>query len=98
MLKFTKNDHALVLNLATHSTSIETDIKCLDTYDRTGVNSMLEYKLSLSKIWIYSMGYSFDGLVLNVESCEGFAAVATKTAIYVISLKEANGSSARFAI
>lgn len=47
-------------------------------------------------MWIYDIGYAFDGLVVNVESCEGFAAVATKNSVYVVFLKEINGNSVRF--
>ena len=44
------------------------------------------------------MGYSFDSLIVKVESCEWYVGVATQKSVYIISIKNNNGVSQKFGI
>lgn len=70
----------------------------MDSFDPTGKNKALEYQSSLCKITVGNVGYRFDGLVRIVQSCEGYAAVATVNSIYIIPLKLNTGNSYKFDI
>lgn len=98
MLKISKNNKCLSLNLHTHSLSLTDNLYFLDSYNRKGTSQLLEYEPSLCQLTINSMVYRFDGLIRAVESCEGFVAVVTGDSLYIVGLKDGNMTNTRFGI
>ena len=59
----------LKISLDSHEYGFGDNTFELDSFDRTGRGEMLDYNLSLKKISINGVGYNFDGIVDQVESC-----------------------------
>ena len=57
------------ISLDSHVYGFGDNIFELDSFDRTGKGEMLQYQLSIKKITINGVGYNFDGIIDQVESC-----------------------------